>query len=401
VSAGTDSGAIGRRVIVEADGGSRGNPGPAGFGALVRDADSRVVLREIADGIGVASNNVAEYRGLIAGLTAAIDLGAADVEVRMDSKLVVEQMSGRWRVKHPDMQVLARQAAELVRRLPRVRFTHVRREFNKDADRLANEAMDAAAAGRPWRAQANGAPDDELADDPADSPPVAEERREANRLVGWAAPAGPATTGLLVRHGETALSIERRFNGMNSSDLTERGVAQARSIATRLSEFPAIQAVVCSPLPRCRRTADIIAARIGLVAVEEPGFAETDFGEWDGLTFAEVRERWPDRLEAWLADSTVAPLGGESIDEVAARVGKARDALCAAWPEAHVVVVSHVTPIKLLVQEALAAPVAAVYRLHIEPASLSRIDWHVDHHPVVRVVNDTGHLGDLATRHVV
>ncbi|MCY4667988.1 MAG: reverse transcriptase-like protein, partial [Rhodococcus sp.] len=100
------------QVIVEADGGSRGNPGPAGYGAVVFDA-SRSVLAERKESIGIATNNVAEYRGLIAGLTAAGELGASKVDVRMDSKLVVEQMSGRWKVKHPDMIPLQRRAAEL------------------------------------------------------------------------------------------------------------------------------------------------------------------------------------------------------------------------------------------------------------------------------------------------
>ncbi|GAA5147707.1 hypothetical protein GCM10023321_08890 [Pseudonocardia eucalypti] len=135
------------RLVIEADGGSRGNPGPAGYGALVLDADTDEVLAESAEGIGVATNNVAEYQGLIAGLRAAVALAergpVADVEVRMDSKLVVEQMSGRWRVKHPAMQPLALEAGRLVRDLGGVRFTWVPRARNKRADRLANEAMDA------------------------------------------------------------------------------------------------------------------------------------------------------------------------------------------------------------------------------------------------------------------
>src|SRR3954447_5802428 len=139
-----------RRVIIEADGGARGNPGPAGYGAVVRDADTGAVLREVADGIGVASNNVAEYRGLIAGLQAALDVGAAEVDVRMDSLLVVNQMSQIWKVKHEAMRPLASQAAALVRQFRRVEFRHVPRELNKHADRLANEAMDDAARGLAW-----------------------------------------------------------------------------------------------------------------------------------------------------------------------------------------------------------------------------------------------------------
>src|SRR5256885_16294042 len=102
-----------RRLVVEADGGSRGNPGPAGYGAVVRDAATGEVLAEVSDSLGRATNNVAEYSGLIAGLKAAAGVArGADVEVRMDSKLVVEQMSGRWQIKHPAMRPLAAKARE-------------------------------------------------------------------------------------------------------------------------------------------------------------------------------------------------------------------------------------------------------------------------------------------------
>ncbi len=132
----------GRRLVVEADGGSRGNPGLAGYGALVRDADSGDVLVEVGEAIGRATNNVAEYRGLLAGLRAAAEVDpAATVEVRMDSKLVVEQMSGRWKIKHADMRDLALQAGQVLPR-EQVRYTWVPRERNSAADALANAAMD-------------------------------------------------------------------------------------------------------------------------------------------------------------------------------------------------------------------------------------------------------------------
>jgi ribonuclease HI/rhodanese-related sulfurtransferase len=140
----------GRRLVVEADGGSRGNPGPAGFGAVVREAGTGEVLDEVAAAIGVATNNVAEYSGLLAGLRAAAEIDpAASVEVRMDSKLVVEQMSGRWKIKHEDMRRLALQARDV---LPaaQVTYTWVPRARNAHADRLANAAMDAAARGERW-----------------------------------------------------------------------------------------------------------------------------------------------------------------------------------------------------------------------------------------------------------
>ena len=132
-----------RRLIIEADGGSRGNPGLAGYGAVVRDAATGEVLAEVHESIGHATNNVAEYRGLLAGLRAAAQVGpGADSEVRMDSKLVVEQMSGRWKIKHPDLRPLAAEAGQAARVLGRVTYTWVPRSRNTHADRLANQAMD-------------------------------------------------------------------------------------------------------------------------------------------------------------------------------------------------------------------------------------------------------------------
>jgi ribonuclease H / adenosylcobalamin/alpha-ribazole phosphatase len=129
------------RLIVEADGGARGNPGPAAYGAVVRDAETSKVLAAEGLPIGHATNNVAEYRGLIAGLEMVRELDPrAAVEVRMDSKLVIEQMAGRWKVKHADMKALALQAAQL--RPTTVTWTWVPRELNKAADALVNRALD-------------------------------------------------------------------------------------------------------------------------------------------------------------------------------------------------------------------------------------------------------------------
>jgi ribonuclease HI len=157
-----------KKVLVEADGGSRGNPGPAGYGAVVLDPATHEVLVERSAGLGVATNNVAEYRGLIAGLQAARELGATDVDVRMDSKLVVEQMSGRWKIKHPDLRPLAMQAAGLVRELGSVRFAWIPRERNTRADALANRAMDVQAG----RSDGSTVRDDPVLDDAVLDTPV-------------------------------------------------------------------------------------------------------------------------------------------------------------------------------------------------------------------------------------
>ena len=367
----------GRRVIVEADGGSRGNPGPAGYGAVVRDAATGDVLAERAAGIGRATNNVAEYRGVIAGLAAAVELGAAAVDVRLDSKLIVEQMSGRWKVKHPDMKPLAAEVAALVRRFGSASFRWVPRERNTYADRLANEAMDAAARGLQWRPPAAEVPEPE-------PPPV------RNRLSGWQDAPEPPTTMLLLRHGQTPLSVEKRFSGVGDRPLTEIGLAQAGAAARRLRGCSAV-AVVASPLRRAVQTADLVAAEIGVAVTVDEGLRETDFGDWEGYTFAEVQHRWPDQLSAWLASPDVAPPAGESFVDTARRVRQARDRVLAAYGGHTVVVVSHVTPIKTLVRLALEAPSGTLYRMHLDLVSISEIDWYADGPAVVRRLNDTCH----------
>jgi len=381
------------RVIIEADGGARGNPGPAGFGAVVRDAETGQVLREVAAGIGVASNNVAEYRGLIAGLKAAVDLGADDVEVRMDSLLVVNQMSGIWKVKHEAMRPLATEAAGLVRRLGNVRFGHVPRAQNAHADRLANEAMDDAAVGRSWEQRADRSrvrsTSRELSSQPLTS--------RGSRSAGWGAPRGTPVQAFLLRHGETPLSAERRFSGRGDPSLTDKGAAQARAAAARFIGRD-IAAVVSSPLRRAAETAAAVAEVAGGHVVVDDDLVETDFGDWEGHTWSEIQAQWPDALAAWLADPSVAPPAGESFTSVFARAARARERLAASYAGRTIVVVSHVTPIKAMLREALDAPAQAVYRMHLEPASLSAVDWYDGDAGVVKLLNDTSHLGaDLKT----
>ncbi len=359
-------------VVVEADGGSRGNPGPAGYGAVVFSVDRSEVLAERRAALGTATNNVAEYRGLIAGLTAARDVGALEVDVRMDSKLVVEQMSGRWKVKHPDMIPLHREAGELARDFSRVTFQWIPRAQNSHADRLANEAMDAAARG------------EDLAPDPA---PV-----QAPASPGWTGAVGKPTRLVLLRHGQTPLSVERRYSGRGNPTLTELGERQAAAAARHLSGRTDISAIVASPLARAQQTAAALSRTAGLPVTTLDDLTETDFGEWEGLTFSEASQRFPDVHRKWLGDTSVSAPGGESFDAVRVRVAAALDALVAAHAGSTVVVVSHVTPIKLLLQLALDVGPSILYRLHLDLASSSIAEFYSDGGSSVRLVNDTSYL---------
>ena len=382
-----------RKVVVEADGGARGNPGPAGYGAVVRAADTGAVLAERSEAIGVATNNVAEYHGLIAGLEAAADLGAREVEVRMDSKLVVEQMSGRWQIKHPGLRPLAARAARLIRSFEAVTFHWVPRERNRHADALTNAAMDLA-AGKPKPALPSAAePSTDVgAEVLTPAAPVGE--AVASRSSWEPRPAETATRLLLVRHGETELTAQRRYSGRGDVPLTPRGLAQARATAARVAELaPELAAVVTSPLSRCTTTAEAISAATGgAPVVVERDLVECDFGEWEGCTFAEVRERWPAELAAWLASTEVAPPGGESFAEVAGRLRQLRSRLLDAYRGQTVVLVSHVSPLKLLLRDALAATDAFLHRLYLDPAGISIVDTWPDGGVAVRAINDTAHL---------
>ncbi|MFI7083466.1 bifunctional RNase H/acid phosphatase [Streptomyces anulatus] len=446
-----------RQVVVEADGGSRGNPGPAGYGAVVIDPATGEPLAETAEYIGVATNNVAEYRGLIAGLTAAKALfpdagDALRVHVRMDSKLVVEQMSGRWKIKHPDMKPLAARAAAV---LPpsSVTYEWIPRAQNKHADRLANEAMDAGRDGRQWEASASTAVLDAPARTPSTLPPVqgppgdqvagaakaraalAAARGAADTLfpvpepgvpdttvpaapVSAPAPGQPAGTAsekagapqtgwgsapdlgapatlVLLRHGETALTPEKRFSGSGGTDpeLSATGRGQAERAAEHFAALGTVQEIVSSPLRRCRETAAAVAGRLGLDVRIDEGLRETDFGAWEGLTFGEVRERYADDLTAWLASPDTAPTGGgESFAEVAERVAAARDRIVARYAGRTVLLVTHVTPIKTLVRLALGAPPEALFRMELSAASISTVAYYADGNASVRLLNDTSHL---------
>jgi ribonuclease H / adenosylcobalamin/alpha-ribazole phosphatase len=361
-----------RRFIVEADGGSRGNPGPAGYGALVRDAETGRVLAERAASVGRATNNVAEYGGLVAGLQAALDLDpTASVEVRMDSKLVVEQMSGRWKIKHPDMQQLALQAQQIARQLGQVRYTWVPRAQNGAADALANSAMD----GRP------------IHRDSAVEPVVLEDDVQPG---GEPAPVVTTVTHLL-RHGQTEHTPERRFSGQNELPLSRTGRAEAEAAAARAAQL-GIEVVVASPLRRTRETAEIVAATLGLPVEFDRDLVELDFGDLEGLTFDEAAKKHPLAARRFSTDVSVAAPGGESVADVSNRVARARRRILSQHAGRSVLIVSHVTPIKLMLAAALDVDDEVVHRVFLEAASFCTATWSSDGRASVRLVNDTAHL---------
>ncbi|WP_194291412.1 bifunctional RNase H/acid phosphatase [Cumulibacter manganitolerans] len=384
------------RYVAMADGGSRGNPGIAGYGAVVVDTEADLVLAERAEYIGTASNNVAEYRGLIAALEAALELGITELEMRMDSKLVVEQMSGRWKIKHPAMKPLALRARALLDRFDRVDLQWIPRAENHLADRLANEAMDGAGKG-----DVNRVGGDPLADagrgddDPDPVQPAAATVTEGppGSLVTMSPGPDPVLTLVMLRHGETEQSLERRFSGSSDLPLTGKGEAQAAAAAARIAGASAISAIYSSPLRRARQTAEAVGALIGVRVVVDDALREVDFGQWEGMTFTEARRAGGDAFTRWLADHELAPPGGESQQQCMERVAGLRNRLIRRHEGERVLIVTHMTPIKALIGEALGG-LRIASRINLDLCSLSRVDYH-DGRTVVKLVNEISHLGAL------
>jgi probable phosphoglycerate mutase len=357
-----------RHFRLTADGGSRGNPGPAGYGAVV--TENGKIVAELFDVIGTATNNVAEYSGLLAGLSHIHQLDKeATVEVAMDSKLVVEQMSGRWQIKHADMRDLAKQCRD-AHSPSLVTYSWIPRDENSHADRLANKALDGESAHKPVA--------------------VIQQNYLTDRLRSAEIP----TFIYFIRHGETILTPTRKFSGTGSLDpeLMQEGLDQADLVAEEVVKLGA-DVLIASPLKRTRQTAEVIARTTGLEIIFDESWYELSFGDWDGKSIEEVKAEDPDAYQAWLNSTAYAPGGGESYDEASVRIEEALEKLVAEYPGKKVIVVTHNGVIKTAIKLAMGAPAEAVFHVDATPCSISSISiWPSDGLRAVRSVNERGHL---------
>lgn len=379
-------------LIIEADGGSRGNPGLAGSGAVVIDADTGEVLIEIARYIGIATNNVAEYLALKSGLEAAIELNPeARILVRMDSKLVIEQMAGRWKIKHPDMIQIGSQVQRLVANL-QVRWMWIPREENSRADALANKAMDER---EDSIVHSEGA---------KQRSPVAEFNQvKPSSVRSPDKVTEPLTTLILVRHGRTHLTESKRISGSGGENpgLSDLGRADARAAAKALAEIGSkgpwahiapISAIVASPIQRTQDTANIIANELGLSVSTLPEIAEISFGDWDGHTNDEVMNQWPAEFTAWQGSWSASPPNGESLEAFDQRVIRGLQEILIQHAGKTVVVVSHVMPIRGIIREAMESGISGYWRPQVAPCSLSVLRFWGSQSAEVVTINSTSHL---------
>ena len=371
------------KLIIEADGGSRGNPGLSGAGAVVIDAASGNILREISEAVGIATNNVAEYSAVIFALEAAFEIDpAAEIVVRMDSKLVVEQMSGRWKIKHPDMLSLGARVQQLISG-KNVEFVWIPREQNVLADALANKAMDG---------------------EPAPTAAAGEFNHVApSSIRAPQSSVAEPTTLIMVRHGRTALTESRKISGGDGEnpDLSELGNKDASEVALELTRvgtsgtfsFLAKPVVVIhSPVKRAAQTASKIAQKLGAELVELDDLREIGFGDWDGLTNEELFAGYETQYQDWRGSYDVAPPNGESLKDFDVRVNRSLDFILDKFAGKTVVVVAHVMPIRGLLRIANDASVAGYWRVDLGPASISIARFWGREGAEIVCVNSTSHL---------
>lgn len=388
----------GEKYLIFSDGGSRGNPGVAGFGAVICQGDTAVAL--CAEYVGETTNNVAEYMGLVAGLKTVFALNPqAIVQVRADSKLVIEQMSGRWKIKHPQMQQLALEAKRV---FPpgAVDYQWIPREQNKAADALANLAMDTKGPvdkDQAWAVVAGFlkvAPVEpakplepvEPANPVEQVKPIVKssEMPAQGRLSGLPVRkrSGPSTNFVFVRHGTTQWTHLGRYSGGDDcpgpalDDIGQAQVSQAATIVGQIGQtifpdLPVPTVLLSSPLQRALDTAQVLGLELGLDTTVEQNFSEVRFGSWQGMVRADIEKQWPGGPVIWATTWDNAPPGGENMQEVTQRVAQALHQCQQEYAGKTVVVATHNVVIRTAVGHSAKWDIGSWYNLRVPPASVT------------------------------
>ena len=364
-------------LVLFADGASRGNPGPASLGAvLVRGGEE---IARISRPLGVRTNNYAEYSAVIAGLEYVIEhsLGP-DLLIRMDSKLVVEQLSGRWKIKHPELQELARIAQAHLRKLSAT-LQWIPREENFLADEAANQALDAP-----------GVVPQKVDIDLAEIQPVS---IRAPRV------GSEPTVVYVVRHGHTASTESKLISGSGDNPgLSQLGLKEAaaagRAIASLAKRFglPLPQLIAHSDMVRTTETAKEVASELSAPSRPDSRLREISFGDWEALTMQALEDSSNSAVEAWRGSVSQKPPGGESILELEARVLKSLRDLVNEYSGSAVAIVAHMMPLRAIAKKALASGSASHWSLQFAPGSVSVLRFFGEELAEVFCLNACEHL---------
>lgn len=345
------------RFVVYADGASRGNPGPAAYGAVILSETGQILV-ELGENLGIRTNNYAEYQAVIAALRhLKANFPGAEVDIRMDSKLVVEQLSGRWQIKHPELRELAQEAQRIMRGL-NVSLSWVPREQNSLADAAANRALDEGDFGTSRELELS-----------AIQPKSVRAPRQSQE----------PTTIVLVRHGHTAHTESNLISGSDGEDptLSDLGFREAslaaEAIQRLLGRFGlnSPSAVIHSPQLRTTQTAAAIGQHFGLAPASDARLKEIGFGQWEGFTMAQMELSEASEISSWRGSMTAKPPGGESVAELEDRVLACLEEQIQKHQGETLIMVSHMMPIRAVTRAALKAGVEVNWGVNFSPASVS------------------------------
>ena len=366
------------RLTLFADGASRGNPGPASYGAVVV-SESGQILAELGEQLGVRTNNYAEYQAVIAGLRHIQDnFPGAEVAVRMDSKLVIEQLSGRWQIKHPELRELASEAFRVIRAL-KVDLKWVPREENHLADAAANRALDEGDFGNSQELKLS-----------AIQPKSIRAPRQSEE----------PTVLVVIRHGHTAHTEANLISGSDGSDpsLSEAGFAEAEAAsvaAERLLKrfgLPPITSVYHSPMLRTTQTASALANRVGVDLKPDARLREIGFGEWEGRSMAEMEISQAHEISSWRGSMATKPPGGESVSDLESRVVPVVQEAIRNHAGESVAIVAHMMPARAIARRLMGASDSMSWTIQFQPASVSIFRCFGENLVEVFTLNSCEHL---------
>jgi ribonuclease H / adenosylcobalamin/alpha-ribazole phosphatase len=361
-------------LILYADGASRGNPGPASLGAVLYQ-DHQEITR-ISKPLGITTNNFAEYSAVIAGLEYVVAHGLGpQLLVRMDSKLVVEQLSGRWQIKHPELRELAKKAFLLMTSLT-VSFEWIPREQNYEADALANLALD----------------------EPAHIP-TGELSKVQPRSIRAPRQHFEPTVIVAVRHGHTASTEGGLISGSKDNPpLSELGLKEAKLTALEIAkllerfELASPSLVVHSDQLRAAQTAESIAGELRLNAEPDSRLREISFGDWERVSMAELEQSSSAAVDSWRGSLTARPPAGESVADLENRVNQTVRELISENVGKTVVLVAHMMPMRSIARLAMGADSSAHWSIQFQPGSISVYRFFGTDFAEVFTINSCQHL---------
>lgn len=365
-------------IFVYADGASRGNPGPASYGvSIVRDTGE--IIAEFGEALGVRTNNYAEYQGVIAALRYLSDTDHREITIRMDSKLVIEQLSGRWKVKSEDMRELVAEASRLLGPFQAI-LEWIPREQNGRADQLANQALDG-----------------EVVDfEPAHLELSAIQPRSIRAPRQTKEP----TTLVLIRHGHTKMTERDLIAGGDGDDpeLSDLGLTDALNAARAIrpllefNKLPEVAALIHSPMVRTTQTAKAIANELNLEIIADERLREIGFGTWNGQEMTTITGEHPELVRSWQGSMTIRPEGGESIQDLSNRLKPFLAEVTSKFEGQSVVLVSHMMPIRTITALSAKGADSLFWSVNFAPGSVSILRFFGIEFAEQFVINSCQHL---------